>query len=79
MVTPVSNATRSSYIEIPVVLTTHQQERIRAMQKCLSAETGEERESVLEAIRDFLGEFKVGIKNQMIAKYFEMIRSEIYS
>jgi hypothetical protein len=77
MVIPVSNATRSSYIEIPLVLTTHQQERIRAMQKSLSAETAEERESVLEAIRDFLGGFKVGIKNQIIAKYFEIIRPEI--
>ncbi|MCX6990785.1 MAG: hypothetical protein NTX49_06980 [Chlamydiae bacterium] len=77
MVTHVSTATYSSYIEIPLVLTMHQQERICAMQKSLSLVIGEERDELVAAIRDFLGAFTAAAKEQIIAKYFEAIRSEI--
>ena len=77
MVTSVSTATHSSYIEIPLAVTSRQLERIRAMQKSLSLVIGEERDELVEAIRDFLGAFTAAEKEQIIAKYFKTIRSEI--
>ena len=76
MVTPVST-TPSSYLAIPLALTRHQRERIHAMQISLSLVTGEERDPLLEAIREFLSGFRAGIKEQIVIIYFEAIRSEI--
>jgi len=47
------------------------------MQENLSLETAGERESLVDAIRFFLEIFKVAVKKQIIAKYFETICTEI--
>ena len=75
MVTSVSAT--SSYLGVPSMFTMHQQERVCAMQKSLSLATAEEREALIEAIREFLSGFKAEVKEQIITKYFKEICFEI--